>query len=219
MNDIIPSFVKVVGQSIWTLAQDKWTTPEVEKRGKLAWDDTFNPCVQALGDRRGTVIDVGAFIGDSTAWFDGNWRVVAFEPQRDAFSCLSHNCPTATNFPFPVGNGEIISLQFGEGGNMGARRIRPEAGETCRTMRIDDLLLTDVAFIKIDVEGWEPRVLQGAKATLELCKPLVRVEFNKPALDRNGFTYDDISQYFKGWKGVELFRYGNEQWDTLFFPP
>ncbi|MDD3444444.1 MAG: FkbM family methyltransferase [Zavarzinia sp.] len=38
--------------------------------------------------------------------------------------------------------------------------------------------LTDVSFIKIDVQGLEENVLRGAKATMKKLKPVVMVEFN-----------------------------------------
>lgn len=44
------------------------------------------------------------------------------------------------------------------------------------TCRLDDLDLTPVAFVKIDVEGHELEVLEGARATLERDTPTVLVE-------------------------------------------
>ena len=42
--------------------------------------------------------------------------------------------------------------------------------------RLDDFELTDVGFIKIDVEGHEEAVLRGAEATLARCRPNLLVE-------------------------------------------
>lgn len=217
MKELVPKFVKVIN-GIWTLKQDKWTTPEIEQSGMLCWDATFRQCVERIKTRKGMVIDIGAFIGDSTEWFSREGRdVIAFEPQRDAFTCLRHNIPNGQHFPFPVGDGEIVQLQFGEGGNMGARCLTT-ASEGIRTIRLDDLGIEGVAFIKIDVEGWEPAVLRGASETIKRCRPLVRIEYNKPALDRYGSSYSDIEKHFSGWKWIEVFRNGNEHWDVLYIP-
>lgn len=43
-------------------------------------------------------------------------------------------------------------------------------------MRIDDLDLPDVGFIKIDVEGHELAVLEGARNTIARCRPTLLVE-------------------------------------------
>lgn len=213
--EIIPEFVLVVGD-IWTLANDKWTTPYILERKTLAWDETFSECVGKIGTRKGWVVDVGAFIGDSTAWFLGH-PILTFEPQRDAFVCLQHNIKNAFHLPFPAGTGELVTLQFGEGGNMGSRVVKT-SGETVRSIKIDDLHMNEVAFIKIDVEGWEPKVLEGCTETIRRCRPFVRIEYNGDGLDRAGFTYSDIEKHFKGWNWIEVFRYGKNQWDVLYIP-
>lgn len=217
MNDMIPPpFVKSVEQ-YWTLSADEWIRPYIEQCGRLNWDGVFEKVLKSLGDRKGTVVDVGAFIGDSAAWFCDH-PLVTFEPQRDAFLCLCHNLPGHVHLPFPAGNGELVQLEFGEGGNMGARNVSGK-GETVRTIRIDDLNIQNVAFIKIDVEGWEPNVLKGVSETLIRCRPIVMVEYNKDGLKNCGFTVDDIESHFKtGWRGQEVYRYGNNQWDMLYTP-
>ena len=56
------------------------------------------------------------------------------------------------------------------------------------TARLDDVLPKDtqVDLIKIDVEGAEYRVLQGARATLARCRPIVVFECGKGGLDLYG---------------------------------
>lgn len=213
---LIPPFVSVVN-GYWVLSADKWIKPYVEQHKKLNYDQAFKMAHDLMAERKGTVIDVGAFIGDSTAWFCDH-PCVTFEPQRDAFTCLCHNIPTGFHLPFPAGNGELVNIQFGEGGNMGGRTVYGK-GEMIRTMRIDDLNVQDVGLIKIDVEGWEPKVLDGAKETLAKWKPMVMVEFNKDGLDRHGHSFQDIEYRFQsGWKCEEVFRYDNNQWDVLYIP-
>jgi hypothetical protein len=45
-------------------------------------------------------------------------------------------------------------------------------------VRIDDLELSALDFIKIDVEGFELQVLQGAERTLQCFRPIVLFEEN-----------------------------------------
>jgi len=50
---------------------------------------------------------------------------------------------------------------------------------------LDDLLPADanVGLLKVDVEGFEQRVLQGTKATIERCRPVIYLENDR--LDRS----------------------------------
>lgn len=221
-----PPFIKLVDDYWWVLAEDNAITLEAEKAKTIKWDkEPFQKILAALHRRpRGQVLDAGAFIGDSTRWFiDAGFPTLAFEVQRDAFLCLLRNCPESINFNFPVGNGERVFVDSHPAGNLGARSVIGTTRlETAGipTLRLDDLdLQSNVALIKLDVEGWEPNVLEGARKLIEAQKPLVVVEVNPKALEAAGFTQDDILKHFKGWKQEEVFRYYDENWDILFTPP
>lgn len=210
---ITPPFVEIVN-GIWCIKGDDSIRLEVKSKGRLNWDDCFIPILKRLQDRPfGTVVDVGAFIGDSTAWFR-SYPCVAFEPQADAFTCLMRNASGVECFPFAVGNGEHYSVINGQEGNLGARGILP--GGSTVSVRIDDLGIEKVALIKIDVEGWEPNVVIGAEKTIERCSPIVVVEINDPALERCGFKSSDITDRFSGWTATEVYRYGDFQRDIMY---
>lgn len=200
---MIPPFIKAVGD-IWCLARDGWTTPEVEKLRRLNWHDYFIQVRKTL-IKKGTVIDVGAFIGDTAKWFE-DYNLITFEPQRDAFMCLQHNV-RGLHFPFPAGNGEMVMLSFGEAGNMGGRWVQD--GRECRTIRIDDLRIDDCVLLKIDAEGYEPKVLDGAMDTIGRSLPIVVVEVNIPALARYGFSPKDVLDRFNSWTQKVIFEYSD----------
>jgi hypothetical protein len=46
-------------------------------------------------------------------------------------------------------------------------------------LALDDLELDRVDFIKIDVEGMELEVLQGAERTIDACRPIMMIEYVK----------------------------------------
>jgi hypothetical protein len=48
--------------------------------------------------------------------------------------------------------------------------------EQVTTIRLDDLYLNDISFMKVDVEGHEPLVISGAKETILRCRPLIWIE-------------------------------------------
>lgn len=211
----IPPFVEIVN-GIWCLKGDDSIRIEIQNRGRLNWDDAFLPVMRQLEQRPfGTVIDIGAFIGDSTAWFR-SYPCIAFEPQADAFTCLMRNAPGVDCYPFAAGNSEPYTVINGQQGNLGARGVTPGGSQI--SMRIDDLGLEKVALIKIDVEGWEPHVLDGCAKTIERCKPMVVVEVNAPALERCGFKVGDITDRFAGWTATEIYRYGDLQFDLMYVP-
>jgi len=221
MNITPPPFVKVIN-GIWCLAGDNSITSEIGIAQSLTWDKTFQDVINRLqaSDRSGYVIDIGAYIGDSSAWFTrAGFPTIAFECQRDAFLCLTRNCPECMAFNFPVGNGEHVYINTQQAGNLGARSVAQAIHSgTVATLRIDDLAIEKVALIKIDVEGWEPNVLLGAVETIRRCKPLVLVEVNPAALEKSGFSEKDIYYHFDGWKREEIFRYYDENWDIMFTP-
>ena len=80
-------------------------------------------------------------------------------------------------------------------------RIGP-GGETVQMISLDSLQLSDVSVMKIDVEGAEDRVIEGARETIQSCKPTIIIEIipgpNREATIKNlqnmGYTVTCISK-------------------------
>ena len=53
-----------------------------------------------------------------------------------------------------------------------------------------------VDLVKIDVEGYEPSVLEGARKTIERFRPKIVLEISYELLIRAGYTVKDITSYF-----------------------
>ena len=138
----------------------------------------------------GTVIDAGANIGVHSVFFaktvGPQGRVLAFEPQRQAFKLLSANaalngltqlrCERAALGPR---RGEIFvpDLDPDRESNFGGISLNAEgSGEAVPLLRLDDFDLAACDLIKIDVEGMEREVLAGARDTVILHAPLLYVE-------------------------------------------
>jgi FkbM family methyltransferase len=129
---------------------------------------------------RRTALDIGANVGlwsrDLVKHFD---QVIAFEPVEMFRECLQRNV-TASNLAVQsVALGDSdgqVSMIITEG-NTGHTHVDPTSrGGDTTIIRLDSLELDNVDYIKIDCEGFEYRVLQGAKQTIQRCRPVVVIE-------------------------------------------
>jgi len=77
-----------------------------------------------------------------------------------------------------------FSVSKSSGSSFVERHNNPK-NKNIKITSIDDQNIIDVDLIKIDVEGYEFEVLQGAKNTLKTYKPLLIVEIHKTS---NNFT-------------------------------
>jgi FkbM family methyltransferase len=78
---------------------------------------------------------------------------------------------------------------YDHAGNFGAVRLRERASEgdeSIEAVPLDELLdeSWDVGLLKIDVEGMESAVLQGAGKTITRCRPVIYLENDQPEKSR-----------------------------------
>jgi|TARA_R100000093_G_scaffold446_3_gene1273 FkbM family methyltransferase len=170
---------------------DTYVGKSIESYGRYQLEElkVFDKFVQS-GD---TVIDVGANIGTHTLWFankvGASGFVMAFEPQRLIFQTLCANMAINS-----VQNVDCRQLGVGyakrlvkvpvldplKKNNFGGLSIDGHAeGEDVAICRVDDIGLTRCDFMKIDVEGMEPEVLQGAMNTIVECRPILYLELDR----------------------------------------
>ncbi len=152
------------------------------------------PEVRSILQRSNIVyLDCGAFVGDTCVPFlEAGAEAWCFEPYKDAFTALCINCPAARKLNVVVGNGTRLTAagKYGESdGNMGARMVS-EGGNP--SFRIDDLYLKQVDFIKVDIEGAELLMLEGAEETIKRCKPFILIEAYSQMLAAFGSTRQDL---------------------------
>jgi FkbM family methyltransferase len=145
-------------------------------------------CV-ALSRRLGTALDVGAHVGAVSIYLSRKFqRVVALEAVPATFEFLRRNTAGIENIsPLNIAagpaDGEVYLSHYPRHGQLSHVASDADVPKTERVgpipaRAIDSLQLPDLSFIKIDVEGYELPVLQGARRTLEQFRPLVLVEQN-----------------------------------------
>jgi FkbM family methyltransferase len=155
-----------------------------------------------------TVLDVGANEGLYTLFSASRvgpaGRVVAFEPSSRERRKLQHNVTrnrlaNVTVVPSAVGSSEgTAALQIASGVHSGHNTLgalvyddAPAVGvEHVPVERLDAVIdrlgVARVDVIKIDVEGAEMHVLEGARGTLASQRPILMVEANDDALRAQG---------------------------------
>jgi FkbM family methyltransferase len=145
-------------------------------------------CEVAKGDY---VIDGGAFKGETSFWFlsKGAGKVYAFEPDPYNFSILTENVKRnkASDKIIPVQkalSNRIGTFSFCATGR-GGSASREEGNITVEGVTIDSFVekegLERIDFIKLDVEGAELEVLEGAIETIKKFKPKMAISvYHKP---------------------------------------
>ena len=71
------------------------------------------------------------------------------------------------------------------------------------TTTLDELIQEPIDFMKIDVEGYEHKILIGAKRILEIQKPLMEIEIHPSGLKAYGSSIKELS------KTLKEFNYSN----------
>lgn len=134
------------------------------------------------------LIDVGASIGDWAFLVAKKGpKVYAFEPMPKAYNILKERAkdfPNVHPFPYAIGDKDTVGrlgfAAFGVSGVMDTEINLPGGGTIDIPVRkLDSLRFPEVGVIKIDTEGYETPVLQGAKETITKYKPVLIIEVHK----------------------------------------
>jgi FkbM family methyltransferase len=165
-------------------------------------------------------VEVGANIGAHTVFLaqavGPAGQVLAFEPQRVVFQTLCANLAlnSITNvrtFHTAVGQapGEIVVpvLDCLHEHNFGGLGLGNHAyGERVPLVTLDSLQLPVCHLLKIDVEGMEQNVLEGARETIQRLKPILYVENDRRDKAAALIRYIDALDYNMYWHTPPLFN-------------
>ena len=135
------------------------------------------------------IVEVGANIGNHVVWYArylGAERIYPVEPNPDALTILNQNIDAngirakidTRGMGFGAGKGAgTFRTQTDNADNLGATRLVEDATGGIETRTLDALIGEDrVDFIKIDAEGMELDVLEGAAALIARDRPVIWVE-------------------------------------------
>ena len=153
---------------------------------KNVWEHFIFPSLRETNSPKRIAIDIGASYGFMSEGFTNHFEHVhAFELITPIRECLVENLGHLSNltihehglgpaedmvrsyfYPLYTGHCSLVDLQLKS----------PREKVVCTIKPLDSYGLTDVDFIKLDVEGYELEVLKGAVNTLKNNSPLVMIE-------------------------------------------
>ena len=167
-----------------------------------------------IGD--GIALDIGASYGWFTIPFAKQFdHVYAFEANPNVFEChknnlkqLNINNVTSNNFGLSDHTGTAYLNIFKNATGVGF--ITDEATGwddysfvKCELRTLDSFEITNIDFIKIDVEGYESKVISGGMETISLSKPkviVIEIESERDRENRNKRMIVLESLYKLGYK-------------------
>jgi FkbM family methyltransferase len=200
--------------------------------------------IRAVGGK--TVVDIGANRGEfsmAAAAMDPSARIIAFEPNPEIAAILkrdlAHNCITnvevrecglsdcaeVLTLHVPFVNSGSASFGGFESEGFVIKDIPVRVGD-------EELRGSEPQLIKIDVEGFELRVLRGLRKTIEGFRPIIETELVDDNLARCQASQQEIQSFmadlgYRGF-GMALNRAGREQeltlvevgttWDVAWLP-
>ncbi len=155
------------------------------RRG-CTWESHIKRTIYKFARPGSTALDVGAHIGTHTMAMaravGTSGKVIAFEPQpkifRELFLNMAVNNLKNTIF-YWAGAGAHegqIELTPLNSTNEGGTALVGGTGQFVQLLTIDSLHLKDVSLMKIDVEGMEEQVLDGARETILSNRPVIIIE-------------------------------------------
>ena len=121
-------------------------------------------------------LDIGSNIGQWTRPLCKKFQsVVCFEPNPNFRQCFEKNITEKNVVLWPYG---LSDKEHKAKQDFNSTQLQNEDGDIdCRTL--DSFGLTNVDFVKIDVDGFEVPLLNGAKQTLMKNNPVINIEMKR----------------------------------------
>lgn len=156
----------------------------MSKGGQPVYQEPIRRASLQLCPKQGLALDIGANVGlwsrDLCGHFD---QVIAFEPVAEFRECLKLNAPHSNLEIMHMALGDInttISMIITQE-NTGHSHVDTNSygcGEISM-ITLDSLNLGKVDYIKLDCEGFENKIIHGARETIMAYRPIMVIEDKK----------------------------------------
>jgi len=158
------------------------------------------------------IIDVGANFGYHTLLFSQQVsdNVFAFEPQSQNFNLLENNVKnnniknvilynfacgdTNSDIKMSIIEDNVLSVNMGD---FTPNILANDNFTITKSILLDDMNFPDISIIKIDVQGWEKKVLLGATNLINKYKPILIIEFEIFQLQKTNTSCKDLFDYIR----------------------
>ena len=173
---------------VWFYGKDTYVGRSLFHYGEYNPDETE----KIISLASGLCLDIGANWGVMGQALEASgFEVVSFEPQPDVFGVLRKNvrgeCHNVGLGDTP-GTFKMPKILTGSKANYGGMGIgtRSDLGTIdVSVVTLDSFEFSNVGFMKIDVEGFEERVLRGAVETIARCRPIMYIEDDRVSLSKS----------------------------------
>ena len=178
-------------------------------------DDVWKDALVGIEKKEKTHIldigsNVGAFSFQLASKLKNHSKIHAFDPNPYIHRLFSQNLalnPTCASHiifnPLAVGDAHReVEFSF-EDINSGGGGIGKESSHSLSVQMttvdqyVSDHQISDVHFMKIDVEGFEPFVIDGAKKTIEKYKPAIHIEITESWHQKNNTSSQSIFSFLE----------------------
>ena len=188
-----------------------------------AWEKSTIEFLNRNVNQNNVVIEVGANIGAHTlqiAKLAGKkGRVIAIEPTQFAIEKLKKNISLNPNISNITVVKKVVSDVEARGKDainsdwsMNSQQSPEKINFLSTTVDklVEGLELCHVDLLKIDVDGYDYKVLKGAKETIRKEKPTIFIELCEYTLQQKGDSIVDIFNFLEGF-GYECFDENEER--------
>lgn len=178
---------------------------------------------------RELAIDVGAHKGMWTAWMAAHFdRVAAIEPHPDHVTDLTDRCHKLAEtisaeieiLPCAAGRGKFRGELVSHGNNDGQWHVEATKRGSVDGHNLDKLATTygwyRPQLVKIDAEGMELEILDGAALLLETYQPVLVVELEPTLLAHYDASVEDVANLLANMHGYRHVHTSHR--DALFVP-
>jgi FkbM family methyltransferase len=178
--------------------------------------DTYH--IRRLLTPGAVICDVGANFGYYSislgAFLNPNGRVFAFEPHPKTRIHLERNIAlnqlggVITAVPYALSDALGSASMSNRKGNTGAAYVSQSGDTKIELITLDSFCAeyqpSRLDFVKIDVEGFEARVLRGGEHSLRTFHPMLLIELMPEQLERAGSTAAEVASLLRDY-GYELY--------------
>lgn len=186
---------------------------------RVYFEKDYEPLLSSVAiklvDSGDVILDVGANFGWYSTLFNRcaspGGAVVSYEPSPHSYKILVENIKlnemeaSIEARPVCVGNASgVITLEQGFASESGLAHVVTDKAESTIEVAVvaldEDLSdkIGRIAYIKIDVEGYEYSALEGASQILDAAdQPIIQIELNDEALERAGTSRAKTVNFLK----------------------